>query len=193
MSVYAKKPHPTLGPQVTGDAYLQFNKLQFKLDRMLTDRMRKNAEKWLTEEFNQNFQGRVVAVAGDVLQAADGGDILQQQRHVKRRKVSAAEFFADSDASDESEDSVLGDELKDYLALPQIKFKTERDATDWWLENRKKFPNLEVMARQYLGCPASSATVERLFSAVGIAFSAKRRCSDPSTIECIMFAKANLP
>ena len=34
---------------------------------------------------------------------------------------------------------------------------------------------LEVMARQYLGCPASSASVQRLFSKVGIAFSAKLR------------------
>ena len=41
-----------------------------------------------------------------------------------------------------------------------------------------QFPNLEVMARQYLGCPATSATVERLFSKVGVAFSDKRKSSE---------------
>ena len=34
------------------------------------------------------------------------------------------------------------------------------------------------MARQYLGCPASSATIERLFSVVGIAFSDKRKSAN---------------
>ena len=82
--------------------------------------------------------------------------------HCKRRKTSAAGFFADSDEdSDEGEDAdeeeLDYDELETYLALPQIKFKTERDATDWWMQHAKKFPNLAVMARQYLGCPASSA------------------------------------
>ena len=36
-------------------------------------------------------------------------------------------------------------------------------------------------------------TVERLFSQVGIAFSAKRKSSDPSTVADLMFAHANLP
>ena len=52
----------------------------------------------------------------------------------------------------------------------------------WWLEHQEQFPNLEVMARQYLGCPATSATVERLFSKVGIAFSAKRKSSEAATL-----------
>ena len=40
---------------------------------------------------------------------------------------------------------------------------------------------------------ATSATVERLFSRVGIAFSAKRKSSDPATVADLMFANANLP
>jgi len=37
------------------------------------------------------------------------------------------------------------------------------------------------MARQYLGCPATSATVERLFSQVGISFSPKRQRAHSSS------------
>ena len=55
------------------------------------------------------------------------------------------------------------------------------------------FPNLARMARRYLGCPASSATVERLFSVVGIAFSDKRKTAKASTLEAIAFTKLNLP
>ena len=49
------------------------------------------------------------------------------------------------------------------------------------------------MARQYLGCPASSASVERLFSAVGVAYADKRKSAGADTLESIMFAQANLP
>ena len=61
------------------------------------------------------------------------------------------------------------------------------------MQHAKKFPNLAVMARQYLGCPASSAAVERLFSQVGIAFAAKRKSGEAATLEDIMFARINLP
>ena len=50
-------------------------------------------------------------------------------QHRKRRKTRAASFFAGSD-SEESEDSESEeqgqvDELSAYLALPQIKYKTD--------------------------------------------------------------------
>ena len=41
-------------------------------------------------------------------------------------------------------------------------------------------PTSAVMARQYLGCPASSAVVERLFSKVGIDFTDKHKRSQAS-------------
>jgi hypothetical protein len=75
------------------------------------------------------------------------------------------------------------------------KFLPPGEATEWWQEHSKEFPNVAVMARhrQYLGCPASSAAVERLFSQVGIAFSAKRKSAESDTLEDIMFSRINLP
>ena len=97
--------------------------------------------------------------------------------------MSAAAFFdGSSESEDESEPVASLDEITDYLALPQIKVKKDKDVADWWLEHRSQFPNLEVVARQYLGCPASSATVERLFSKVGVAYSAKRKQADSKTV-----------
>jgi hypothetical protein len=81
---------------------------------------------------------------------------------------------------------VVQDELAAYLALPQIKMKTERDATEWWQEHSKEFPNVAVMARQYLCrlprvvCRRRDATV---FSQVGIAFSAKRKRAESDTLK----------
>lgn len=131
--------------------------------------------------------------------AADGGARPSTQRHVKRHKANTAAFFADSDESgkesegEEEAAKASRDELAEYLALPQIKYKTEQDALNWWKQNAEKFPNLAVMARQYLGCPASSASVERLFSKVGIAFAAKRKRAHAETLEDMAFAQANLP
>ena len=74
------------------------------------------------------------------------------------------------------------------MALEQIARK--EDVKAWWLLHRKKFPNVERMARQYLGCPAGSAAVERLFSSVGIAFSDKRKNAHADTLEDLMFARS---
>ena len=59
-------------------------------------------------------------------------------------------------------------------------------------KNAKKFPNLSVMARQYLGCPATSATVERLISQVGISFSPNRQRAQAATVVDIIFTKINV-
>jgi len=88
--------------------------------------------------------------------------------------------------------SPYDDELGEYLKLPQIPNTGELSGLKSWATNKKRFPNLARMARQYLGCPASSATVERLFSVVGIAFSGKRKSSTASTVASIAFAKLNL-
>jgi len=50
------------------------------------------------------------------------------------------------------------------------------------------------MARQYLGCPATSATVERLFSQVqvGISFSPNRQRAQAATVADIIFTEINV-
>ena len=57
----------------------------------------------------------------------------------------------------------------------------------------KDLPNLARMARQYLGVPATSATVERLFSVVGFAFADRRKSQSAETLANLAFAKLNLP
>ena len=171
---------------------VRFKKLTFKNDRMLTARMRRDAVKWLTEEFNRTYKGKVAAKPVPPTPSASS-----PKPYVKRRKTSTAAFFDDSDDDSNDgggeEEEEPKDELEAYLALPQVKCKTDKEALDWWRDRADEFPNLSVMARQYLGCPASSAAVERLFSQVGIAFSKKRQRAGADTIADIMFARCNLP
>ena len=51
---------------------------------------------------------------------------------------------------------------------------------------------MEVMARQFLGCPATSATVERLFSVVGMSYANRRKRAHAGTVEDLVFAQLNL-
>ena len=106
--------------------------------------------------------------------------------------MGALEQEAELEANVSDGDTPYEDELAEYLALPQIQNTCEWSGFKWWAANKKRFPNLARMARQYLGCPASSATVERLFSVVGIAFSDLRKSAKSSTLESIAFAKLNL-
>ena len=156
----------------------RFKKLSFKNDGMITDASRRKAERWFKDEFVKKYKGKFFTSADEPdAQTEDGGGggTTVAVRHVKKRKANAAAFFAasDSDEPDDAEDepAEAEDELTNYLNLPQIKYKTEWDALEWCKEHQPEFPNLSVMARQFLGCPASSATVERLFSKAGISFS----------------------
>ena len=172
----------------------RLKKLTFKHDRLVTPEMRNMAVRWMTYEFNKNFKGKVAPAAP---QPNGPPDTPDGPPHRKHRQTSTANFFADSDeSSDEAgagTPAAAQDELAAYLALPQVSMKEVSDPLQWWREHAELYPNVAVMARQYLGCPASSAAVERLFSQVGIAWSAKRKRGQAGTIEDIIFAHMNLP
>ena len=71
----------------------------------------------------------------------------------------------------------------------------EEETLKWWEENEDIFPNLAAMVRQYLSCPTTSATVERLFSKVGLAFTLfteKRQSGKAGTLADILFARENV-
>jgi hypothetical protein len=58
--------------------------------------------------------------------------------------------------------SKVKSEAQRYLELPAVPMNT--DPLEWWAANEINFPALSVMAWQYLGVPATSASAERLFS-----------------------------
>ena len=67
----------------------------------------------------------------------------------------------------------------------------ETDILEWWASNEKEFPNLSIMARQYLGVPATSASAERLFSIAGRVYDDLRQRMTPEMLEERMWAKIN--
>ena len=61
------------------------------------------------------------------------------------------------------------EECDQYLSIPAISAKS--GPLVWWQQNQDRFPHVAKMARQHLGVPATSASVERVFSGVGLTFS----------------------
>ncbi len=62
---------------------------------------------------------------------------------------------------------------------------------EFWKNNRLKFPLLANQAKKYLGIPATSAAVERMFSICGHIFSLKRRRMGVKIIRELVFLKLN--
>lgn len=117
----------------------------------------------------------------------------------KLKKTALATFLDDSDEEEEDIDVPLADlsrtddvtEVDTYLALPQVSKLPGDDILTWWKSHAGMFPNLARMARQYLALPASSAGVERLFSAAGRMHDSFRKSTKEVTLQAQLFVYQN--
>ena len=82
------------------------------------------------------------------------------------------------------------DELEEYLADPE-KPEIDVNVLLWWKEKSAKWPRLAKMVKQYFAAPASSAGVERVFSAAGKMHGDLSKSAKDSTLEHSLFAAFN--
>lgn len=178
----------------------RWKKLDFEGADLIRAETKRDAVRWLTTEYKKMYEHKVYKPPPAGSSSAPRAAASASASSAKRRKLTAAAFFG-TDADDDDETlpenaatatgKAYEDEITAYLNLPKESNKI--DPAKWWKEKETNFPNLSVMARQYLGCPASSATVERLFSHVGIAFSKKRKSSQADTLIDEIFTKLVAP
>jgi hypothetical protein len=81
------------------------------------------------------------------------------------------------------------DEITKYAIMPSIDMA--RDPLLWWRENRHQFPGLASLAMWFLSVPATSAAVERLFSATGLTITDLRSCLSSTSLEQLVFLRKN--
>ncbi|KAK3272024.1 hypothetical protein CYMTET_19655 [Cymbomonas tetramitiformis] len=141
----------------------------------------KQAETWLANAFEADWKPK--------------GPVEEDERPAKKMKsgpterTSVASFLmCDSDEEDAVEDAAAEeceveelDEVHRYLRLPDS--QADEDVLLWWKKHASDFPNLAKMARQFLGIPASTAGVERAFSAVTFMHSDLRKRLEEGTIQ----------
>ena len=88
-------------------------------------------------------------------------------------------------------EGTIEDEIKDY-----IRFITDESFNCicpllFWKMNETRFKELSKLAKKYLGVPASSAAVERMFSIAGHVFQTKRRKLGEIFFSTLVFLKLN--
>eukprot|EP00873_Tetraselmis_striata_P005051 jgi/Tetstr1/425315/TSEL_015765.t1 len=87
-------------------------------------------------------------------------------------------------------------EVEDYLKLPQVSpindDGTDFDLLAWWKARQAIFPHLRKMARLCHEFPATSACVERLFSAAGRMHSDLKKSTSDTTLEHSLLVHKNL-
>ena len=69
----------------------------------------------------------------------------------------------------------------------------DQDILAWWRQEAPEFPHLSKMARQFLAAPASSASVERLFSSAGKMHDDLKKSTSEETLESMLIIGLNLP
>ena len=86
--------------------------------------------------------------------------------------------------------SAVEDEITIYLLMPIA--RENKNPLDWWRAKQEIFPILSIIARKYLGIPATSVASERLFSDAGNHITAKRNSLDPGLLGKMLFLKRNM-
>jgi hypothetical protein len=79
--------------------------------------------------------------------------------------------------------------IDDYIRV--VSETNIKDTLEFWRQYSERFPELAILAKKYLATPASSASVERIFSISGHIFSVKRRRLHHKYFSELVFLKLN--
>ncbi|KAL1514647.1 hypothetical protein AB1Y20_003739 [Prymnesium parvum] len=82
------------------------------------------------------------------------------------------------------------DELEEYLNEEE-EVDVDMDVLKWWRGQESRWPKLSKMVKQYFASPASSAGVERVFSAAGKMHDDLKKAAKDSTLQHSLFAATN--
>ena len=88
--------------------------------------------------------------------------------------------------------------IRENLAEAFDKFCAESTVAEgtnsfkWWAMNKTRYPNVAVVARQYLAIPATSVASERLFSKCGLVCSDRRAALNPQHLKQPVVLSQNL-
>ncbi|KAL8136162.1 hypothetical protein AgCh_010675 [Apium graveolens] len=147
-------------------------------------------EEW---EFAQDVCGRLKKfykeyheklVAGN----EGGGDSTSTHSTTISENVSEYDLFI-STKKRKRVDSIKS-ELDHYLEEDVMQKTDGFDLLNWWKVNELKYPNLQLMARDFLAIPASTVASESTFSSSGRLVSPHRNRLNPKTIEALMCAQS---
>lgn len=131
----------------------------------------------------------------DVPAATPGADASKAavEPLTKKRKVTLGSLLGGrvkKEPAPEAQKEPELDELEQYLADPEDP-ELNIKVLAWWAAKESKWPNLAKMVKQYFAAPASSAGVERVFSAAGKMHDDLKKSAKDDTLEHSILAAFN--
>ena len=108
---------------------------------------------------------------------------------VKKKPKRFGEDFESGNVSDEF-DNESDDELSKYLEQKMDMESIDDNPLTFWYENRFTYPILSRLARSIFSIPATTADVERQFSASGMMISSRRTRLNPEQVNNALFLRS---
>lgn len=109
----------------------------------------------------------------------------QNDQNPSSNVSSALQMFRD----DSFEDDDNSDDIEKYINM-QIKSTDDSDVLTWWFQNKSLLPQLFKLSCFIFSIPASSASVERVFSLAGLTVK-NRPNLNPTTLDDLLLLKSN--
>ena len=159
---------------------------------LVTDELRSTATAAFIAEYLLNW-----APAEDVNENVENAmepeeiasETSQELAIIQPRNLSSFSDFLASVEHVTTQPATKKSQAEEYLdMIPEPK---DTDILVWWGQNEHRFPELARMAAQFLGCPASSASAERIFSLAGRLYDKLTSNMSDGKLEERMFAKLN--
>lgn len=183
-----------------------YNRTRHRDSALLTDKDKKDARRLLekeaiemaaaadSSEVERPSKSRKEEVITDPRYLRFELEKEQREEARKARRGQGAGGASEKDAAAESSDDdmqvdthvAVRDEVERYFKL---KITAVASPIRWWRDKRAAFPTLSRLAAKYLSVPASSASVERVFSQAGLTLTKLRTRMSTELLEELLIIK----
>ena len=120
--------------------------------------------------------------------------VVDESKKKKHRTIEDQFVDPDDDqdniSSGNTASAQANDELDKYLKMPIDDQYKLPNPLPFWQHYQNKFPHLSKIARRFFSMPATSAGVERQFSAGGLLINERRASLNPDTVENVLFVRS---
>lgn len=122
-----------------------------------------------------------------------GKTVLFKRRRLNDNNETPTQAELDeNDRLQRQHQQLLKNEIQNYfLLIDKGEFDYDVDSVFFWISHSGQFPNLAPLALRYQALPATSASVERLFSIAGLGCKGNRNAIKPCLLEAETLCKFN--
>ena len=172
----------------------------------LDPRVRKGLKTWMVPEQFNNLRSLILDLMVDVAKSngTDDAEAVNEGPNDTGGMGFAFDGAFDYDSDSESNNASTEEsirircvaqlsayELSSRMLMKDEKGKYNDPLQQFWKPNASQYPELAVLAKEYLPSQATSAPSERIWSRAGRVIAAKRSCIDPEVTTSTIFVQEN--